>query len=76
MDEGRSMRAVKDSPVTRLFRSILRTGGRGANKIRISTARGSRTIKQCSFDQCSEGHSASCPLVLEQFKEAMLCRSA
>ena len=33
---GRSMRAVKDSPVARLFRNNLRTSGREANKIRTS----------------------------------------
>jgi len=54
----------------------VRGGKNEKNEELTSTARGTRTIKQCSFDTRSEGHSASCPLVLEQFKEAVLCRSA
>jgi hypothetical protein len=36
MDDGPSMRAGKDSPVTRLFRNHLRTSEREASKIRTS----------------------------------------
>jgi len=36
MNDGRSIRTVKDGPVTRLFRNHLRTSVREANKSRIS----------------------------------------
>ena len=45
MDADRSMRAVKDSPVARLFRNNLRMSGREANKIGHPTARISLRIR-------------------------------
>jgi hypothetical protein len=53
MDAGRSMRAVKDSPVTRLFRNNFRTSGRETNKIGHPTARTSPRIRSIRFGRCS-----------------------
>ena len=52
---GPSMRAVKDSPATRLFPLEDRRSERGEDRRLTSTARGTRTMKQCSFDTRSEG---------------------
>ncbi len=48
------MRAVKDSPVTRLLRNNLRMSGK--RRMRLGhLARGTRTVKLCSFDTRSGG---------------------
>lgn len=58
MDDGRSMRAVKDSPVARVFRNHLRTSGREARKkikyLATRTSPHGRSIRGC-MDKTQRG---------------------
>lgn len=65
---GRSMRAVKDSPVTRLFQNNLRTSGRKANMIGHPTARTSPRIRSIrdGVDKKQRGNSARSTRAVEE----------
>ncbi len=68
MNDGRSMRALKDSPVTRLFRNHLRTSGREASKIGHLTAQTSPRIRSIhdGLDKNQRGNSARSTRAVEE----------
>ena len=68
MDDGPPTSAVKDSPVTRLFRNNLRTSGREAKKIRHLTARTSPRIRSIhdGVDKNQRGNSAHSTSAVEE----------